>query len=226
MSISSLFGERKPKSQKAILKVLKNVIGHEDWFIAGSYAYPKVKRPSDIDVFFYTEEGCNVGITNARNYVRITNDAHMTHSSEDADSFYIDDAENTVQLIKRHTGTPQEVMARFDLNVCKRAILPNGKRTTAPGALGPLRIDSLNHGTFKRYFKYVNYLGLKDDMVLRVNSLVDSYIEDSTIIEGYYDGKHLSAPANRALLEAINAHKLDKTYVYEQARLRAPELLI
>ena len=222
----SLFGEKKPKRLEEVLKTLKAVIGHEEWFIAGSYAHPKVKRPSDIDVFFYTKEGCIAGTDSAKSYVSDSDRSFATHSSEDADSFYITGADSVVQLIKRHTGTPQEVMSRFDLNVCKRAILSNGKKTTAPGALDNLKIDSLNHGTFKRYFKYVNYLGLKDSIDLRVNSLVDRYIEDSTIIEGYYDGKKLSAPTNQVLLEAIIKHKSNTTYVYDQARLRAPELLI
>lgn len=210
---------------REVVSILKDAIGHENWFIAGSFAVPKIKKPNDIDIFFPTEEDCTAGIENVERHVKGSM-GYISSISADASSYNIPKLPRIVQLVTKHYGKVDRIFDEFDLNVCKRAILPNGKRIVDRSAREELKITRINHQTFQRYFKYLNRLGREEERVPLGKALVDKYIEDTTMIDEYYDGNHIVMPANQALFETLHESDAFGAYVCEQARVRAPELLI
>lgn len=226
-----------------VLTTLSEYIGHDYWFIAGSYAVPEVQEPSDIDVYFLTQEVLDHALQRLSGPEVDPNDPFVHTSNafitDNAVSTYIGHLSKPVQFIKKHVGLPHEVLKHFDINVCKQAILPDGSRYVDPLALEPLHICELNICTFRRVFKYANYLGYSTPSTRFgreaplydtgfVHYLIDNFIQDSRIIEDYYDDVELKQPTNRCLYEAVHAHASETqiAYLNQQAEIHAPELLL
>lgn len=206
-----------------VLDFLNRRIGHNRWYIAGSYANPKIISPNDIDIFFYHERDYEQARTTFHNYLNSKSAMYSTHN---ADSMYMEAICMPIQLIRRHFGPPSKVFQTFDLNVCKWAILPNGTRKVDPTARNGLTIERINCGTFSRYFKYVGRLNLADKIPELGKELIDTYMADDTLIEEYYQETTTKIPVNKALFDNVrNFHTLED-YALEQAAIHAPELLI
>ncbi len=207
-----------------ITNYLSQLIGHDSWFIAGSFADKEIDFPSDIDIFFYTEEAFLDAVSNiTKNSPLMMKDSNTTSN---AISMYDEHLDYYVQLIKRNFGTTEEIFDKFDINVCKKAIKSDGTRKAHPSSHSPLRIDMVNAGTFRRYFKYAMRKGLKDEIPRLGKELVDMYIQNDTIVNDYYDEKDSSIPVNRAMFKAVCDFYTVKDYAHEQAAIHAPELLI
>ena len=217
MSFKNLFNKRQNDDAPTLGRLTK-FIGHNRWFIAGSSANTAIKTPKDIDIFFYTKEDFEEAVNNIAKqstYAYITPNAHTYYSMQ-----------KPVQLICKYFGTPEEVFDTFDLNVCKKAILPQNICISDPTSDQPLHIAKINYDTFSRFFKYVMYLGQKKDLPILGKSLVDKYISDSSIVEEYYDKKMRKAPVNQLMFTEMMKFYSLRDYVKEQALLHAPELLI
>lgn len=216
---------RSKPGEVKVIGVLKEAIGHDRWFIAGSYANTKVKRPSDIDVFFYSDADRDEAIKSVTTYVDDKN-GYRSFSTNDAETFSIPDINLKVQLIKRHTGTIAEVFDSFDLNVCKVGLRPDGTRPSAHNAHEDIKIEKINARTFQRYFKYMRYFGQDKKIQEHGKMLLDKYIADGTVLKDYYIGKEKIVAVNKSIFD-IAVHNCEiPDYAYEQARLYAPELLL
>lgn len=213
----------KTRHDKKILKRLSHYIGHDNWFISGSFANHKIKHPNDIDIFFYTEEDYK------KTLVRITNDkvglgGYVTYSTDNALTIY--DGDNTIQFVHKNFGTPQEIFNTFDLNVCKVAVLPNGNVIKDPTANEDLQITQVNSQTFRRYFKYVNRLYGASKINEYGKWLIDNYIEDGSICSEYYLDELVNVPTNVILLNSVKEYDILNEYAFKQAVLKAPEILM
>lgn len=214
------------QEQTETLAFLNDKLGSTGWFIAGSYAHPDIEYPSDVDVFFTTEAGFNSAETIIDTVVHNSKYNPAPYVSPDATTYHIAQSAMRLQLIKKHFGTVDQILSGFDLNACKRAIMPNGTVITHPTADQSLHIAKVNAGTFKRYFKYINYLKLKNEIPERGRELIDKYIKDDRYIEEYYDGKDISTTVNKSLLKVVSQFHSLKPYAHQQALIHAPELLI
>ena len=228
--------ETRQEERSRVLSVLQNFIGHEGWFISGSYANPNIptRQISDVDVFFYDEECFNLAVAKIPTKPPIASmfnnripNTHITNETSCAVSLRLENIDFPVQFIKVNFGTPKEIFEGFDLNVCKWAILSNGKYTRHPDANGPLHVTKVNGATFTRFIKYIHKLQLYSSNNYLLKTLVDDYIEDDTIVVGYYEDDKPTT-VNAQLMQVLTDTELvwDKSYLVNQARERAPELLI
>jgi len=220
----SLFSDddKKQSAQQAI-EVIRRLIGDSGWFIAGSFADVGIKNPSDIDIFFHTEEAYN----DAYSRIKAASDNVAMHvgATKNASTAYLKHVRLPIQLVKKHFGLPGKIFDTFDLNVCKKAITPQGRRINHPSSFEELKIVKINSGTFSRYFKYMGYKGVTNKNI-RAMELVDTYIANSTIVEDYYGNEKIVAPINKLMLTAVCTLTKMGTYAQEQAKIHAPELLI
>lgn len=205
-----------------VLDILKNVIGHSDWFIAGSYAIPKVKTPNDIDVFFLSPDKYPF----SEEYLSANKDIFILNISENAVTLRIVGIEHIVQFVTCRTGTVEEIFSEFDLNICKRAILPNGKRVVDSTARKKLYISKCNIDTFNRYFKYLNAYDNPKVLDRHAVKLIDIYIGDTTILEEYYEDHHFIEATNKLLFDKIMSLHVARDYLLEQTKLISPEILL
>lgn len=162
-ALSNIFGSPKTLSspRESVLKELNRVISHKDWFIAGSFAVSS-SMANDCDVFFLSQEAYDIAIKDFASHNII--DVYKTYA---ASSFIISGAGNSdrMQLVQTQFGTPLEVLARFDLTCCMKALLPDGtvvvdnrfnhKASLIPENVG---LDSIN-----RYDKYTRTRGRYSD---------------------------------------------------------------
>lgn len=209
---------------KGIVSQLNKLLGHDEWFIAGSFAMKAVKHPGDIDIFFYSEDA----FLRAINTIKLSDPDLLKEAYDTGNALSIQSGKIgwSIQLIKKHFGTIDEILNTFDLNICKKAITSDGDRKAHRASYETLRIDRVNVGTFKRYFKYVMRMGLKDQIPERGKQLVDRFIGDNTMVDDYYNKEVKSIPVNKALLQEIKNFHTVRDYAYQQAAVHAPELLI
>lgn len=207
------------RSTYDVIQALKSWIGHDNWFISGSFANKKVDSFNDIDVFFYTEEELLAAQKNAGNtgVYKTTNAATVSK---------VPGIDVSVQLIKTRTGTPKEVFKGFDLNVCKKALLPNNTYVIDENSDNPIKICNVSSNTFKRYvnyhYKLNEYLFIQD----RAKKVIDTYISDHTMLRLYYDNKEELMQTNVAMFNAFIVEDCLQQYLIEQATMHAPELLV
>lgn len=211
---------RKLQRQKTV-KLLKTLLGNSGWFISGSFANLAVSAPNDIDIFFYSELEYLQAVAKVKAIV----DEDYILNSPYAFSFYIEEITLPVQLINKHFGTPEEVFNTFDLNICKRCILPDGSYYEDKEAQKPLTINNINHGTFTRYIKYLKRTN-NDTITTYVHTLIDTYIGNNNIVDEYYGEKHIQLPVNMLLFNQIKMYNDYSSYLYKKASEEAPELLL
>lgn len=218
LEIFSTTSEPKSKDIGGIVKLLRAFIGHDNWFIAGSYANPNIKyrNCNDLDVFFHTE----------KDFLKVKLDPKVIfNETKFAITVHVDKIFLPVQLVNVCFGDPKEIFKEVDLNICKHAVLSNGLRTSHPSTRQPMAIVNPNARSFSRIVKYVGKMGFKDKEAKKVlKNVVDTYIEDSSILPIFYDGEN-PTPANIAMFEALR-HTQIFPYLLKQAELKSPELLI
>ena len=212
-----------PKFPRKILpklQELRALLGHDQWFISGSFANHLIESPSDIDIYFYNEEGYNAA------YKKLLGlKGWYNHDTDNASTWTNFSEAYFIQLVHKDFGTPYEVFKTFDLNVCKKAITSNGSYIEDMSANEPIHITRVDSNTFNRYFKYLNRLKVKQDHVELGKLLVDRYIQDGTLVNCYY-GITTPKPVNALLYTASGRYKELKEYAREQALIHAPEILI
>lgn len=209
---------------KYALKTLKSFIDHDNWIISGSAAHPRIRNPNDIDVFFHTKEDFEKAVTSFE--LKYNAPGAMTRNTY---TFWLDWDRPAIQLIHKTLGTPQELFDQFDLNICKYGILPNGNKIRDVTATSKITINKLSADTFKRYFKYMKYLGIKNTNYEHERCLIDKYITDTTILENFYDKYHKESakmPANSILFKEIKRRGQPIAYLQSKAMEYAPELLL
>lgn len=202
---------------------LRKLIGHDNWFISGSYAQPNIKYPNDIDIFFHTKRDFTVACDNCQ---LVTRNSITTHN---ALTFSPQSTALPVQFVKKHFGSVTEIFDTFDLNVCKYAVYPNGTHYYHFTAQEPLYICKIDKETFNRYLKYLKYLSYSGEKptLKDVKHLIDSYISDTNLLEDYYNDRLAKTPVNHALFDAFKCVSTEiRQYLTQQAIIYAPELLI
>lgn len=205
--------------------MLQTTIPNKNWFISGSFASPDIRRPKDIDIFFYSEKDYQEAYDTF--YTMQGDKDTLWHNSVNAATFYIG-IPTPIQLIKKLFGTPEELFDTFDINICKRAILSGGTSVLDPSCNKDIRVDRVSPGTFSRYFKYLYYLDRQKDIPIKGEELINKFIGDSTVITTYYDEKEEKMATNQALFKACKGFHALKPYLWQEAKKKkhAPELLI
>lgn len=141
----------------------KELLSIPGWFIAGSSAtcYPY----NDIDIYFESEKAfqqvCDVFTsmpdiyytTNLLNLidVRPKKSGIMPFSDE-----LISVSKTPIQLICKYFGTPEEILSKFDINICRNAILPDKTYYQHPSSLDLMYIDNITASSAIRLNKYLN----------------------------------------------------------------------
>lgn len=228
----SFFSKRSGPSKQDVLKFLNLSIPNKNWFIAGGSAI-KGENYNDIDVFFLNEEA----YTQARDALTsepiVHNNlvsAHYKASETETNNAYnLNYSGTDIQLINRHFGTPEEIFETFDINVCKQAIMPNGRKVKHFTSYASPYIANVNYNTFRRYLKYLRRAGEGIDRKATLFSVIDKYIGDSSSTEEYYQGKKVSYVVNKKLFSDfyrfVESSSV-KDYLKEKALEEAPELLL
>ena len=159
------------------------------WFIAGGSAC--YESPTDIDLYF-TSEASFLAVK-----AIFTSVGRLGFTSDNAESYTyskptvllgVFSATTKFQLIIRKFAPVLDILADFDLNVCRKAILPDRSYVSLPESNHPLYLD-LNHiraNSSQRLIKYLQRGFLSH--TLRFEDLVHHLIANpDTLAEGYYD---------------------------------------
>ena len=153
------------------------------WFIAGGSAC--YESPTDIDLYF-TSESAFLAVK-----AIFTSIASLDFTTTNAESYTYSPARSRstkFQLIIRKFAPVADILADFDLNVCRKAILPDRSYISLPESNHPLYLD-LNHiraNSPQRLIKYLQRGFLSH--TLRFEDLIHHLIANpDTIAEGYYD---------------------------------------
>lgn len=227
------------KERKTILddvrRILLNRIGVCGWFISGSSANPNVdfNDVNDIDMFFTDRHALLRSVQLMKKYVH--RDVVILHETNNAITMSIRGVHHSLQLVKKHVGGVEEIMDTMDLNVCKYAIMPNGKLITHPSTKDPIAVVKPSLLSFSRLVKYSDNLNLCTYTTLK--RAIDQYIEDDTELEDYYGGVNYKSRVNIKLKESVINNRFVKPlkgpkdhtiydYFFEKALEVAPELLV
>lgn len=162
------------------------------WFIAGGAA--TCSNPSDIDIYFTSStafERVN-SIFAAQYDTPYTSENAITYTTKrnTASSRKLTThGYKPIQLVIRQFAPIPTIIADFDLNICRRAILPNGTLFTLPEANYPLYLDipNLRSNSAGRYIKYLNRGFLTH--TLRFEQLIHHLIANLDVeLPIYYEG--------------------------------------
>ena len=212
------------------IKRLKSCIPHSNWFISGSFANPNVLKPNDIDVYFYSIDDLNLAVIAMAGNPKweFCAQSHLSYTYFPLGGKAGD---LSVQLVCKHYGSPEKIFTNFDLNLCKRAITAKGDVIVSPDLnVDPYRIQAPSASSYDRLIKYLtrNVPPVNSFKVLK--DTVDEFICNSTLIENYYgditDWVPKTVCNNQILFSTFYKVKIIKSYLLEQTKLHAPELLI
>lgn len=145
-----LFTKGPTKDVNKVLAHLKTILPNDNsWFIAGGFALDP-DTANDVDVYFRDTLSCNLAV----------NALSPDMSSEPLPRpFNIHPSGfPVIQLIRLYTGTPEEVLSSFDLDLCKVALLPSGERITVESTKNEITLnpDVFNRDTLSRVNKYIH----------------------------------------------------------------------
>lgn len=124
---------------------IKSLLPELGWFIAGGSLLSDYYN--DVDVYFYSEADYNAAVLPNPD---ITTDNAVTYLT-------LLDTRKNLQLINRNFGTPDEILANFDLNKSRQALLPSGELYQHPTFHADLYFDlsQFRGSTLDRLTKYV-----------------------------------------------------------------------
>lgn len=173
------------------------MFNYSGWFIAGgsvvSYNY------SDIDIYFESEQAYKAMHAE---FLKLDNTPYETSN---ASSFTIGNgnysSRATFQLVCRKFGTPTQILADFDLNICRNAVLPDCTLIQTRESFFPmyLDLDKLRTNSVSRLIKYHHRNFLTD-----TNKLVDlihHLIQNPDVEAGwYYEGQGTTPNTYKHLL--------------------------
>lgn len=217
----------KPNETQVLNIITRICDSRHGWFISGSYANRKITSPNDIDVYFENDRIMLEVIERLKTESKHCN-VYLTGESALSITVMPKGWDILIQFIKL-TGTVTEVLDRFDLNVCKKVLLPNGEYYEHPRSNLPLNIDTINYHTFSRFFKYLYRLNpdIHQEEVLTLSKkLIDTFIDSNDLITGYYGGEHCKSTINEQLYNYFKEDTEIKPYLIESALKHSPGLLI
>lgn len=214
----------RPVDVTYVLRRLTPILGNVGWFISGSFANPNFMScdVNDIDLFFTSEAEFNKADK------KIKNAATRNMYSPVANTYTLNGIRLSVQLVSMRFGTITEVFNSFDLNVCRHAITPTGKRISCKSASDVLRIDNVGYNTFRRFFKYAHRMYSEEQSQDLFGKMVKDYAGNDTLVTEVYGNQKITEPLNVILLKTLKNERggtLGK-YSKEQFIEQAPELLI
>ena len=185
----------------------KELLSIPGWFIAGSSAtcYPY----NDIDIYFESEKAfhqvCEVFISMTDKYYT-TNLINLI----DVQSKRLFGTEKTqvpFQLICKYFGTPEEILSKFDINICRNAILPDKTYYQHPSSLDLMYIDNITASSAIRINKYINR-GFPIDIDKYIDLVHYLCTNPGQTFENFYDVT--SSSSIRLISELLNITPLLK----------------
>ena len=156
------------------------------WFISGGSAV--YHNATDIDIYFTTEASFNaVNDLCASVYKHShTTDNAITYTT--TSNLFGSTASKPIQLVKRQFVPIPLMLADFDLNVCRKAILPDGRIFALPESNHPLQLDlaNLRSNSAQRFIRYIERGFITH--TLRFEELIHHLIANLDVeLPGYYD---------------------------------------
>lgn len=126
-----------------------------NWFIAGGAVASS--SFTDIDIYFSTQTAYDAVLPLFKEHYSILLETENAISFIPKPSNVFLSSSLTIQLIHRSFQPIPLILADFDLNVCRKAILPSGKLFTLPESNHPLQVDltNLRANTASRFIKYI-----------------------------------------------------------------------
>lgn len=165
----------------------KDMFNIPDWFIAGGSVASS--SFSDIDVYFQTETAYNETLNLFKdNYIFLFQSENAVSFKLPSTNAWIEPSPCVIQLIRRSFQPIDNILTDFDINVCRKAILPSGKLFTLPEANHPLQVDlsNLRANTASRFIKYTQRGFITH--TLHFEELIHHLIADLDVeLPGYYD---------------------------------------
>ena len=211
---------------KDLLEYLNTYIRDTSYFISGSYANPVIGNSNGIYVFFASKADFTTAVLNlkaANIYLYETPDSNINIPTR------IKKQITTIKLVKDQFGSPKKVFKSFDLNVCKYAILPNGKQVSHFSTVASIYITNIDFKTFNRVLKHLVYYAQgyfsnnvynekysKKD-VKYLLTVVDTYIDNYTILPNYYEKITTYKPVNEIMFKEFSNLPQIKDYLYKKA---------
>lgn len=167
------------------------MFNHAGWFIAGGAVTSR--GYVDIDVYFESEQAYKAMHAE---FLKLDNTPYETSN---ASSFAIGNdnysSSKTFQLVCRKFGTPTQILADFDLNICRNAVLPDCTLIQTRESFFPmyLDLDKLKANSITRLIKYHRRNFLTD-----TNKLVDlihHLIQNPDVEVGWYYEEQSTTPS-------------------------------
>ena len=167
------------------------MFNHSNWFIAGGAVSSNTY--SDIDIYFESEQAYK---TMHAEFLMLDNAPYETSN---ASSFNAGNgnysSRTTFQLVCRKFGTPAQILADFDLNICRNAVLPDRTLIQTRESFFPmyLDVDKLKANSVSRLIKYHRRNFLTD-----TNKLVDlihHLIQNPDVEVGWYYEEQSTTPS-------------------------------
>lgn len=128
-----------------------------NWFIAGGSVASS--SFSDIDIYFSTQTAYDAVLPLFKEHysIQFETENAISFTYKSSPSAWLEPSNCVIQLIHRSFQPIPLILADFDLNVCRKAILPSGKLFTLPESNHPLQVDlsNLRANTASRFIKYV-----------------------------------------------------------------------
>lgn len=186
------------------------MFNYSGWFIAGgSVVSPNY---SDIDIYFESEQAYKAMHAE---FLKLDNDPYETSN---ASSFVIGNGSYSrpiCQLVCRKFGTPTQILADFDLNICRNAVLPDCTFIQTRESFFPmyLDLDKLRANSVSRLIKYHHRNFLTD-----TNKLVDlihHLIQNPDVEAGRYYEEQGATPSTykHLLYELFSCPALTSTCI-------------
>lgn len=171
----------------------KELLSIPGWFIAGSSAtcYPY----NDIDIYFESKEAFkqvyDVFITMTDKYYTTDlinlidiqpKQSRITPFSDEPISV----SRTPIQLICKYFGTPEEILSKFDINICRNAILPDKTYYQHPSSLDLMYIDNITASSVIRLNKYI-FRGFPIDIDKYIDLVHYLCTNPDQTFENFYD---------------------------------------
>ena len=185
----------------------KELLSIPGWFIAGSSAtcYPY----NDIDIYFESEEAfkqvCEVFTSMPGKYYT-TNLINLI-DIQPKRLFGAEKTQVPFQLICKYFGTPEEILSKFDINICRNAILPDKTYYQHPSSLDLMHIDNITASSAIRLHKYI-FRGFTIDIDKYIDLVHYLCTNPGQTFENFYDVT--SSSSIRLISELLNITPLLK----------------
>jgi hypothetical protein len=201
------------------------------FFIAGGSVFSLInnnKNYEDIDVYFYCDKDRDHAKAKFEEFSDFTTFNSLNFNGpEDVAAEIIDMSPSPVngwpafkekvklampwshkaklQLIIKHTGTPEEIFSTFDFNCSRCAFTSEGELIKDSSYSTVLSFDkeSLSRDSIERYRKYIEKKGAKDSNESVLYDIYAYMLEDmDRIFESYYDKS--GVPASEIINSEVN----------------------